>query len=54
MVFHMKDAHSLGIQDRGVLQDADLLGDLLADRDRNWGLDRSSQVGPIQEILSEQ
>jgi len=51
MVFHMKDAHSLGIQDRGVLQDADLLGDLLVDRDQNWGLDRSSQVGPIQEIL---
>ena len=52
MVFHMKDAHSLGIQGRGVPQDADLLGDLLVAQDQNWGLDRSSQVGPIQEILS--
>ena len=51
MVFHMKDAHSLGIQGQGVPQDADLLGGLLVAQDQNWGLDQSSQVGPIQEIL---
>ena len=54
MVVHMKDAHSLGIQDQGVPRDVDLLGVLLVAQDQNWGLDRSSQVGPIQEILSEQ
>ena len=54
MVVHMKDAHSLGIQGQEVPQDADLLGGLLVAQDQNWGLDRSNQVGPIQEILSEQ
>ena len=54
MVVHMKDAHSLGIQGQEVPQDADLLEDLLVAQDQNWGLDRSSQVGPILEILSEE
>ena len=39
MVVHMKEAHSLGIQGRGVPQDADLLGGLLVAQDRIWGLD---------------
>ena len=52
MVFHMKDAHSLGIQGRGVLQDVVLPGGLLVGQDQSWVLDRGSQVGPIQEILS--
>jgi hypothetical protein len=51
MAVHMKDAHSLGIQGQEVPQDADLLGGLLVAQDQNWGLDRSNQVGPIQEIL---
>ena len=52
MVFHTRDAHSLGIQDQVVPQVVDRQEGLQVTRDRSWDPDLGSLVGPIQEILN--